>query len=156
MKPIEVFLVDDSHAVRSSLTALICHEPDLSVCGGAGSGREALKKIAALKPDVVIVDLSLEDVDGMDLVKKIASNGYGKPAVLVVSMHEEGVYGTAALGAGAKGYLMKARAAEKIVEAVRTVADGGIFVRNCSEVFGQSNGSKQRKAFEGRKNKKSA
>ena len=138
MKPIEVFLVDDSHAVRSSLTALIRHEPDLSVCGEAGNGGEALKKIEALKPDVVIVDLSLEDVDGMDLVKKIASNGYGKPAILVVSMHEEGIYGAAALGAGAKGYLMKAHAAEKILEAVRTVANGGIFTHNRPEALGKN------------------
>ena len=145
MKPITIFLVDDSQAVRQSLTKLVRHEADLTVCGEAESGSQALEKFPSLKPDVVIVDLSLDDIDGIDLVKKIASKDDEAPSVLVVSMHEESVYGGEVLRAGAKGYLMKTHAAEKIVEAVRTVAKGGIYTGNRSEIFGQNHGSKRKK-----------
>ncbi len=124
MKQTQVFIVDNSALVRDTLTELINHEKDLHVCGQAKSGRQALRDIPNAKPDIAIVDLSLDDMNGIDLVRKLKHKGKLLPAVLVVSMHEEGVFSREAMAAGAKGYLMKGRAAEKVVEAVRVLAEG--------------------------------
>lgn len=123
-KKTRIFIVDDSALVRKTLTELINHEEDLQVCGQVKNGREALRDIPIAKPDIAIVDLSLGDMNGMDLVKQLRRKSKTPPAVLVVSMHEEGVFLKEALAAGAKGYLMKGRAAEKVVEALRALARG--------------------------------
>ena len=123
----KIFIVDKHKELRRALKELINHEADLRVCGEAENGRAALNKMLLLKPDIAIVDLLLEDMSGLDLVKKIARIGDRSPAILVISMDEESVHSKEALTAGAKGYLMKSNAAEKVVEAVRTIAKGNTY-----------------------------
>lgn len=118
-----VFLVDDHPLVREWLTQLIHQQPDLAVCGEAESASEALQRISELKPDVAIVDISLKDSTGIDLIKKLRPL---RPpvSVIVLSMHDESLYAERALRAGARGYIMKRETATKIVVAIRRVLDG--------------------------------
>ncbi len=122
-----IFIVDGNPMVRHTLAELIDHEKDLHVCGQAGNGKQALKKISSLKPDIAIVDLSLEDMDGMSLIRKLSLRRESPVDVLVVSMHEEGVFTKEAFQAGAKGYLMKTQAAANVLKAIRTIAKGGLY-----------------------------
>lgn len=100
-------------------------EPDLMVCGQAGSAREAMEAITKLKPDLVVSDFTLPDKTGLELIKDIQALHPGLP-VLVVSMHEEAFYAPRVLRAGGRGYVMKSEGAEKIVAAVRTILSGQI------------------------------
>ena len=123
----QVFLVDDHPLVREWLTNLINKRPDLRVCGEAGSAPEALRLIESLRPDVAIVDLTLASGSGMELIKDLQLNHPGV-AVLVLTMHDESVYALRALRAGARGYIMKAEATQKVIQAIRTVLEGKLYV----------------------------
>jgi DNA-binding NarL/FixJ family response regulator len=123
----KVFIVDDHPVVRDGLTSLINHESDLYVCGEAGESQQALKLIAELKPDVVIVDITLGDSDGIELTKDIKAR-HAKLPVIVLSMHDESIYAERVLHAGARAYLMKDAVSDKIITAVRTVLSGEIYV----------------------------
>ncbi len=123
----KVFIVDDHPIIRDGLTALINHESDLYVCGQAGEARQALKAISELKPDVAIVDITLEDSDGIELTKNIKAR-YPKLPVIVLSMHDESIYAERALRAGARAYLMKDTVSDKIITAIQTVLSGEIYV----------------------------
>jgi DNA-binding NarL/FixJ family response regulator len=123
----KVFIVDDHPVVRDGLTALINHENDLIVCGEAGEARQALKSIAELKPDVIIVDITLGDEDGIELTKDIKVRHPELP-VIVLSMHDESVYAERVLCAGARAYLMKDAVSDKVITAIRTVLGGEIYV----------------------------
>src|SRR5580658_1157229 len=101
-----IFLVDDHPLVREWLTNLINQQPDLVVCGETDSAPKALEAIALARPDVAIVDLSLKDSSGFDLIKSLKQAETGA-AVLVLSMHDEAHYAERALRAGARGYVMK-------------------------------------------------
>jgi DNA-binding NarL/FixJ family response regulator len=125
----QVLIVDDHPVVRDGLTTIINHERDLNVCGEADDAHEALKAITELKPEVVVVDISLKNSDGIELTKNIKA-GYPKLSVIVLSIHDESVYAERALLAGAKAYLMKDAASENIVRAIRTVLSGEIYVSN--------------------------
>jgi DNA-binding NarL/FixJ family response regulator len=125
----QVLLVDDHPVVRDGLTTIINHERDLNVCGEADDAYEALKAAAELKPDIVVVDISLKNSDGIELTKTIKSK-YPKLPVVVLSVHDESVYAERALIAGAKAYLMKDAVSENIVKAIRTVLSGEIYVSN--------------------------
>jgi len=122
-----VLIVDDHAVVRQGLKQLLGSEQDLEVCGEAETAFEALSRIEALKPDVVVLDLSLRESDGLDLLKDIRVRF---PAVktLVLSMHDEGFYGERVLRAGGRGYVMKEEAAEKVLEAIRCVLRGEIYL----------------------------
>lgn len=122
-----ILLVDDHPIMRHGLAQLIRMESDLDVCGEAGSAAEALKVIAKLKPDLVVVDLTLPDKHGLELVKDIQVMHEGT-LMLVLSMHDEALYAERVLRAGARGYVMKETAADNLVQAVRRVLDGGIYV----------------------------
>jgi DNA-binding NarL/FixJ family response regulator len=124
---IRVFVVDDHPIVRHGFAQLLSVEPDLELCGQAAEARSALAAITAAEPGVVIVDVSLGDASGIDLIGEI-KHRLPRAAVLVVSMHDEQLYAERALRAGAAGYVMKHEAAGAIVRAIRTVAAGGIFV----------------------------
>lgn len=124
---IRVFVVDDHPIVRHGFAQLLTAEPDLELCGQAAEARGALAAITAAEPGVVIVDVSLGDASGIDLIGEIKQR-LPRAAVLVVSMHDEQLYAERALRAGAAGYVMKHEAAGAIVRAIRTVAAGGIFV----------------------------
>jgi DNA-binding NarL/FixJ family response regulator len=123
----QVFLVDDHPLVREWLTNLINKRPDLCVCGEAGNAPEALRLIESLKPDIAIVDITLSSGSGMELIKELHLNHPGV-AVLVLTMHDESVYALRALRAGARGYVMKGEATQKVILAIRTVLEGKLFV----------------------------
>jgi DNA-binding NarL/FixJ family response regulator len=122
-----VFLVDDHPIVRERLAELIGQERDLEVCGEAEDAIAALKQVEALRPDVAIVDITLKDTYGIELIKDLKER-HPKLPVLVLSMHDESLYGERAIRAGAKGYLNKQEATKKVVTAIRTILAGQMFV----------------------------
>ena len=126
-KKTRVFIVDDHPVVQDGLTTIINHEQDLNVCGQADDAPEALKAIDELKPDVVVVDISLKSSNGIELTKSINAQ-YTNLFVIVLSLHDESVYAERALLAGAKAYLMKDEVSENIIKAIRTVLSGEIYV----------------------------
>jgi DNA-binding NarL/FixJ family response regulator len=128
-QPGRILLVDDHPIVRFALARLMSQERDLTVCGEAGTAEEALKAIPACHPNIVLVDVSLGDSDGIELTRAIHTMDPALP-VLVLSMHDEAAYAQRAATAGASGYVMKQEAPETILEAVRTVLHGGRFLRN--------------------------
>ena len=123
----KVFLVDDHPLVREWLAALIHQQTDLVVCGEAESRQQAVPAILALKPDVAIVDLTLKDSSGLELIKDLVRI-CPAVAVLVLSMHEEAHYAERALRAGAKGYIMKRETTKRVVAAIRQVLQGKLYV----------------------------
>jgi len=122
-----VFLVDDHPVLRQGLGRLINDQPDLEMCGEAESPLDALRLLAAAKPDVAIVDLTLKGGDGLELCKQIRDR-FSTLAVLVVSMHDEALYAERALKAGARGYVMKQEPQETVMAALRTVARGDVYL----------------------------
>ena len=123
----QVFLVDDHPLVREWLTNLINKRPDLQVCGEAGGAPEALQRIGAIQPDIAIVDITLASGSGIELIKDLHLQ-HSEVAVLVLTMHDETVYALRALRAGARGYIMKCEATTKIIQAIRTVLEGRLYV----------------------------
>jgi DNA-binding NarL/FixJ family response regulator len=122
-----ILLVDDHAVVRYGIAQLINHEGDLEVCGEEEDAAHALGQIPRLKPDLVVVDISLKDSSGLELIRNIKAQ-YNRIPMLVVSTHDESVYAEVAFRAGALGYLMKAEALAKIVVAIRRVLSGNIYV----------------------------
>ena len=122
-----VLIVDDHPIVRQGLRRMIESEPDLAVCGEVQSEREARAAIRALKPDVVIVDISLAQGDGMELVRDVHAQ-YPDLPMLVLSMHDELIYAERLLAAGASGYIMKQAASDQLLNALRVVLDGGVYL----------------------------
>jgi DNA-binding NarL/FixJ family response regulator len=122
-----VFLVDDHPLLRQGLSLLINQQQDLEVCGWAEDAETALQAIANHRPSVMIVDISLNGTDGLDLLKTVRSFDGALP-VLILSMHDEGVYAERALRAGANGYIMKQQATEEVLAAVRRILDGGVYL----------------------------
>lgn len=123
----KVMVVDDHPIVRSGLAQLINREPDLVVCGDAEQMHQALETIEVLKPDILIVDISLNGPDGLDLLKTIRAKNSGLP-VLILSMHDESIYAERALRAGANGYIMKQEATERVLIALRRILNREIYV----------------------------
>ena len=123
----KLLIVDDHPLVRERVAELINQEPDLVVCGEAGDAIEALAAAKSLAPDMAIIDITLKDTDGIELVKQLKEL-YPKLPMLVLSMHEESMYGERALRAGAKGYLTKQEASKKIIDAIRRIMRGEIYV----------------------------
>ena len=122
-----IFLVDDHPLVREWLTNLIHQQSDLTVCGESESAPEALQAIAARRPEVAVVDLSLKDSSGIELIKDLKLR-CPDVAVLVLSMHEESHYAERALRAGAKGYLMKRETTRTVIEAIRRILEGKLYI----------------------------
>src|SRR5438094_2081787 len=122
-----VFIVDDHPILRQGITQLINQEKDLMVGWESETAREALAALAKAKPDIMVVDISLKNSDGIELVKNIRAT-YPALLVLVLSMHEESLYAERALRAGAGGYIMKQEATGKVLTAIRTVLQGELYV----------------------------
>ncbi len=122
-----VLIVDDHPIVRQGLRRLIDQEEDLDVCGEAETVREARAAIREHRPDAIIVDISLKQGDGLELVRDVRAQ-YPTLPILVLSMHDETIYAERMLSAGASGYIMKQAASEQFLVAVRRVLDGGIYV----------------------------
>ncbi|MGA2741171.1 MAG: response regulator transcription factor [Bryobacteraceae bacterium] len=122
-----VFVVDDHPIVRQGLSQLINREPDLMVCGEAEDARTALDAMVPAKPDILIVDVSLDGPDGIELLKTIRARD-SKIPVLMLSMHDESLYAERALRAGANGYIMKQEATDRVLIAIRQILDGEVYV----------------------------
>jgi DNA-binding NarL/FixJ family response regulator len=122
-----VLIVDDHPLVREWLTNLINQQPDLVVCGECEGAPEAFAAIGAAQPDIAIVDISLKNSSGIELIKSLKES-YPAVAVLVLSMHEESHYAGRALRAGARGYVMKRETTQKVIEAIRRILEGKLYV----------------------------
>jgi DNA-binding NarL/FixJ family response regulator len=123
----KVFIVDDHPIVREGLAQMIHREPDLAVCGEAEDAQTALQMIHSLKPDIVIVDISLHGPDGLDLLKSVRAKDPRLP-VLILSMHDESIYAERSLRAGANGYIMKQEATENVLVALRRILNREVYV----------------------------
>ncbi|MGO8927394.1 MAG: response regulator [Limisphaerales bacterium] len=124
---IRILLVDDHPLVRERLTEIINREADLTVCGEAEDRHEAIAAIPSKRPDLAIVDLTLKNSDGLELVKDIHAR-WPKVRMLVVSMHDESLYAERVIRAGALGYITKQEATRKILVAIRRVLAGSIYL----------------------------
>ncbi len=122
-----VVLIDDHPIMRHGLAQLVRGEAGLDVCGEAGSAREGLEVVGRLKPDLAIIDLTLPDKNGLELVKDIRAM-HPATQCLVLSMHDEALYGERSLRAGARGYVMKEEAADHLINAIQKVLGGGLYV----------------------------
>jgi DNA-binding NarL/FixJ family response regulator len=123
----KILIVDDHPIFRMGMEELLNQEEDFIVCAVAEDIRSARKALAEKRPDMAIIDISLAQENGLDLVKEIASEGSGV-LVLVLSMHDESVWAERAIRAGARGYVMKKEASESIIMAVRNILSGKIHV----------------------------
>jgi len=123
----KILIVDDHPLVRKGLEQIINTQEDLAVCGEAGTLLEALEAVETLRPDLAIVDLSLGDSSGIDLIGALQERRRGVQ-VLVLSMHDEAFYAERALRAGARGYIMKGGSLSEVVEAVRKVMKGEVYL----------------------------
>ncbi len=127
LRKCKVFIVDDHQLFREGLAQLINREADLEACGESEEVTGTIEAIAKAQPDLVIVDISLADGNGIDLIKSIREH-LGNLPILVLSMHDESLYAERALRAGANGYVMKQEANKKVKEAIRQVLKGGVYV----------------------------
>jgi len=122
-----LLILDDHPMMREGLAQLINNEPDLSVCGEAGTGQQAIDLAAKAKPDLLLADISLPDKNGLEVIKQLHEFHAGL-SVLVISMHDESLYAERAIRAGARGYIMKQEGGKKLMEAIRAVLSGKIYV----------------------------
>jgi DNA-binding NarL/FixJ family response regulator len=123
----EILLVDDHPLVREWLASLINQQPDLAISGEAESVREALDYLAKAAPDLAIIDLSLKESSGLDLIKTMKAS-YPNVGMIVLSMHDERHYAERAIRAGARGYVMKRETTKKIITAIHQVLAGRLGV----------------------------
>jgi two-component system response regulator NreC len=126
METIRILLVDDHSVLRAGLRALLEAEPDFRIVGEASTGEEGIEKATRLKPDVVVMDISMPGIGGLEATKQIAEAKVGR--VLVLTMHGEEEYLLAVLEAGGSGYVKKTSADQDLTEAIRTVARDEVFL----------------------------
>jgi DNA-binding NarL/FixJ family response regulator len=133
-----ILIVDDHPLFREGLQQMIDRHPALVVCGQAPDAAAAMAAVAELKPDLVLVDISLEGSNGIDLIKMLKAK-YDETPILVVSMHDESLYAERALRAGALGYIMKNQPAKIVKDAIFKVLGGDIFLseKMSSSVLGK-------------------
>jgi DNA-binding NarL/FixJ family response regulator len=143
-----IFVVDDHPLIREGLAAQIANDRKLALCGEAEGVEEAISSIAGSRPDLVIVDISLRNGSGLDLVKRLKAIS---PSLLILvwSMHAESLYAERSLRAGARGYVNKAESAGQIMDAIRTVLQGRVYLSaEISErLMGQVMGSPGKQAL---------
>ena len=122
-----ILIVDDHPLVRTGFAQLIGDCPDLEVCAEAGDMAEALEQIDKTNPDLAIIDLSLAGGSGLDLIERIKARNK-ELLMLVASMHDEALYAERVLAAGARGYINKQEAQDRIIQAIRTVLSGKVYL----------------------------
>lgn len=122
-----ILIVDDHPMMRDGLAALITAQPDLVVCGEAANAAEALQAVEKLSPDLLLLDISLPGKSGLEIIKDLAAL-QPRLAILVISMHDESLYAERVLRAGARGYIMKQEGGRRIMEAIRVILSGKVFV----------------------------
>jgi len=125
--PSRVLIVDDHPVVRQGIRLMIEAEPDLTICGEAQTEQQARKLVRELKPDALVVDLSLTEGDGFNVVRDVHAH-FPDIRILVLSMHDEAIYAERLLAEGASGYIMKQAATDQLITALRTVLRGERFV----------------------------
>ncbi len=125
---IRVLLADDQHLVRQGIRSLLELVPDIEVAGEAADGEAALGAIAALRPDVVLLDVRMPRMDGVEVLRRLAAQGGGPPAVVLTTFDDDDAL-FACIRAGARGFLLKDVTLEDLAEAIRTVAGGGELIR---------------------------
>lgn len=124
---ISVLIADDHPVIRRGLTSIIMEVPDITVAGVAEKGHEVIGKLAETKPDVLLLDLSMPGMNGIDVLKQMNAEGISVP-VLIFSIHSEEQYAIRALKLGAAGYLQKEMVEEELVEAIRTAYSGKRYI----------------------------
>ena len=122
-----VLIVDDHPMMRDGLAALITAQPDLIVCGEAANAAEAMQSVEAQRPDLLLLDISLPGKSGLETIKDLLAL-HPRLSILVISMHDESFYAERVLRAGARGYIMKERATQDVLEGIRTVLGGDLYV----------------------------
>ena len=125
--PIRILLADDHAVLRAGLKALLNSEPDLTVVGEASNGREALAQIAALRPDVVVLDLMMPEVKGLDIIEDCTQQ-HPDTRVLVLTMHADTQYIRHVMQAGGAGYVLKSAADTELIAAIRQIAQGNSYL----------------------------
>ncbi len=140
-----VLLVDDHPFMRSGLAQLIERQPDLAVCGEAGSPAEAMRELARAAADLVLTDLTMPGRSGVEFIKDLRAERPSLP-ILVVSMHDETIYAERVLRAGAQGYIMKEAGGESLLAAIRQVLAGQVYVssRMSAQILGALSGRRPR------------
>ncbi|HEX4084415.1 MAG TPA: response regulator transcription factor, partial [Chthoniobacteraceae bacterium] len=123
----KVLLVEDHPMFRERLASVISKGGDMVICGEANNADDALALVEEMRPDIAIVDITLRESNGLDLLKDIKSRGIGLP-ILVLSMHDEGLYAERALRAGARGYITKNEAAAEVMAAIAQVLKGDVYL----------------------------
>lgn len=127
MKKLRILLADDHTVVRNGFRMILGAQPDLEVIGEVANGRDAVEETARLKPDVVIMDVSMPELNGIDATRRI-SDSMHRPRILALSMHRDSVYVREILRAGAKGYLLKDSSEADLLAAVRAVGSGQAYL----------------------------
>jgi DNA-binding NarL/FixJ family response regulator len=122
-----VLIVDDHPIFRDGISQLINQEEDLEVCGGVASAPQALTAVEELEPDMLVVDISIQGTNGIELMKAIRAQRPSLP-VLIASMHDENIYAERALRAGARGYIMKAAPSDMVIHAIRRILEGDLYL----------------------------
>ncbi len=123
----QILILDDHPMTRRGLAHLISHEPDLAVCGEADSVQQALKIIPTARPDLVLADITMPGKSGIEFIKELREL-HPNVLVLVVSMHDETMLAERVLHAGGRGYVMKSEGGGKVLEAIRTVLHGDVYL----------------------------
>ncbi len=127
MSTIRILLVDDHAVVRAGLRMLFAADPDLEIIGEAENGAQGVRMACQLRPDVVLMDISIPDMNGIEATRRIKAQ-YPEVAVLALTMHEDDQYFFAMLSAGASGYVPKRAAPNDLLSAIRAVRNGGMFL----------------------------
>lgn len=126
-RALRLLIVDDHTIVRQGLIALLEDEPDIQVVGQAGTGHEALALIEIRQPDVVLLDITLPDLNGLEVTRRIV-RAWPRVRVLILTMHEEEAFFFEALRAGAAGYVLKGADSEELLYAIHAVHEGGVYL----------------------------
>ena len=127
MSKLRIFLADDHAVVREGLKSLVNSQPDMEVVGEAGDGHAALRGVRELRPDVLVLDITMPELNGLDVTERL-KQACPRVRVLALTVHEDTSYLRQLLQAGASGYVLKRGAAEELILAVRTVAAGGVYL----------------------------
>ncbi len=124
---IKVFIADDHHLVREGISLLLEQEPDISVVGQAADGESAIASIGKLKPDIVILDISMPGVNGIEAARRVIAEGF-KGRIIVLTQYDKEEYVRKAIQVGASGYLLKDSLKSEVIEAIRKISGGEIYV----------------------------